>query len=61
MNIASDGEGMFIICCISRRLKKKATRRKYSIHPYFKISGDWAVLLKSGNYRISRSIRRAGP
>jgi hypothetical protein len=39
MNMASDGEGMFIIWCISRRLKTKATRRKYLIHPWSKRSG----------------------
>jgi len=49
MNMASDGEGMFIIWCERRRLKKEATKRKYSMHPSFKRSGDWAVLLKSGN------------
>jgi hypothetical protein len=39
MNMESVGEGMFIIWCISRRLKKKATRKKYSIHPWSKRSG----------------------
>jgi hypothetical protein len=43
--MAADEEVMFIIWCVSRRLKKKkkkkeAPSRKYSIHPCFNRSGE---------------------
>jgi hypothetical protein len=51
--LAADGEGMFIIWCVSRRSKKKeAIGRKYSVHPCFNRSGEL------GNFVLVRKLEQ---